>query len=132
LVEIGTGIRPSSDSLNALFRAAWGPDHTDRDFGPILDRALGHVCAHDGAALVGFVNIAWDGGAHAFLLDTCVLPAYRRRGIAAAMVERAITLARTRGLIWLHVDFEPHLEGFYRRSGFRPTQAGLICLAERR
>jgi hypothetical protein len=29
---------------------------------------------------------------------------------------------------WLHVDFEPHLEGFYRGCGFTPTPAGLIRL----
>ena len=31
---------------------------------------------------------------------------------------------------WLHVDFEPHLEGFYRACGFRPTAAGLIDLTK--
>jgi hypothetical protein len=28
------------------------------------------------------------------------------------------------GCPWLHVDYEPHLDGFYRGCGFRPTAAG--------
>jgi hypothetical protein len=28
----------------------------------------------------------------------------------------------------LHVDYEPHLDGFYRGCGFRPTAAGLLRL----
>ena len=37
--------------------------------------------------------------------------------------------ARNRGAEWLHVDYEPHLEAFYRGCGFRHTAAGLIDLA---
>lgn len=82
----------------------------------------------DGDRLVGFVNVAWDGGLHAFILDTAVEVASRRRGIASELVRRAAALARERQVQWLHVDFEPHLEGFYRACGFRPTAAGLMAL----
>jgi len=43
-------------------------------------------------------------------------------------VRLAAKLARDRGAKWLHVDFEPHLEGFYRACGFGPTAAGLMAL----
>jgi hypothetical protein len=44
--------------------------------------SLGWVTARqpDGA-LVGFVNVAWDGGDHAFLLDTKVATENQRQGI---------------------------------------------------
>jgi hypothetical protein len=29
---------------------------------------------------------------------------------------------------WLHVDYEPHLDSFYRACGFQPTLAGLLEL----
>ena len=87
-----------------------------------------HVGAYDDMLLVGFVNMAWDGGIHAFILDTCVDPDYRRQGIALRLVARAVDEARARGALWLHVDFEPHLEGFYRQCGFGPTAAGLMRL----
>jgi GNAT superfamily N-acetyltransferase len=94
----------------------------------VLKRSLAHVGAYDGDRLVGFVNVAWDGGVHAFLLDTTVHPDVQRQGIATSLVRRAAELAGERGAEWLHVDYEPHLESFYRGCGFRPTGAGLIAL----
>lgn len=119
---------PGDDALRALWRAAWGSDGP-ASFSPILKRSLVHVGALAEDRLVGFVNVAWDGGEHAFLLDTCVDPAFRRQGIARALVGLARDEAAARGAGWLHVDFEPHLEGFYRACGFRPTAAGLIRLS---
>jgi hypothetical protein len=40
--------------------------------GQVERHSLGWVCARDGAELVGFVNVAWDGVVHAFVLDTMV------------------------------------------------------------
>jgi GNAT superfamily N-acetyltransferase len=94
----------------------------------VLERSLAHVGAFDGNRLVGFVNVAWDGGVHAFLLDTSVDKDYQRQGIATLLVKAAEKAARERGAKWLHVDFEPHLRDFYRGCGFRPTEAGLIAL----
>ncbi|MGR9246699.1 GNAT family N-acetyltransferase [Rhizobium leguminosarum] len=118
---------PSAAELNALFSAAWGSPHS-RDFTPILSRSLAHIGAYHDNRLIGFVNVAWDGGIHAFILDTSVHPDMRRQGIATRLVREATRVARERGAEWLHVDFEPHLTGFYRACGFRPTKAGLIKL----
>jgi GNAT superfamily N-acetyltransferase len=118
---------PSNAELNELWQTAWG-SQDDRDFSTILSRSLVHVGALANDQLVGFINVAWDGGIHAFLLDTCVVPAMRRRGIATQLVEKATEIARDRGAAWLHVDFEPHLAALYRKCGFGPTEAGLIKL----
>ncbi len=117
----------SNENLNGLRTAAW-KRVGDQDWESILQRSLGWVCATDGDRLVGFVNVAWDGGAHAFLLDTTVDCAYQRRGIGTALVREAVALARERGVEWLHVDFEKAAEPFYRSCGFRPTRAGLLHL----
>ncbi|HEY8979089.1 MAG TPA: GNAT family N-acetyltransferase [Streptomyces sp.] len=91
--------------------------------------SLGWVCAYEGGALVGFVNVAWDGGSHAFLLDTVVASGHRKRGIGAALVTAAAEGARDAGCAWLHVDFEEHLRPFYLDTcGFRVTAAGLLAL----
>jgi GNAT superfamily N-acetyltransferase len=119
---------PTAEQLAPLWLAAWGSPLRSGYAVDVLKRSLVHVCAYDADRLVGFVNVAWDGGAHAFLLDTTVHPDVQRRGIATALVARAADLARDRGAEWLQVDFEPHLEGFYRSCGFRPTAAGLIDL----
>ncbi|MDL2405173.1 GNAT family N-acetyltransferase [Rhizobium calliandrae] len=120
---------PDNNALNALRAAAWN-EAASRDFSPILSRSLAHIGAFDGLRLVGFVNVASDGGTHAFILDTCVAPEFRRRGIATRLVEMATNVARDRGAEWLHVDFEPHLTEFYRRLGLAATEAGLIRLLD--
>jgi ribosomal protein S18 acetylase RimI-like enzyme len=126
-IEIRTDPFPPNDQMNALWAAAWG-ENTSRDFSNILSRSLGHAGAYDDGQLVGFVNVAWDGGIHAFILDTCVHPAKRRMGVATRLVKAAETLARERGAVWLHVDFEGHLAAFYRSCGFGETEAGLMKL----
>jgi GNAT superfamily N-acetyltransferase len=122
----------TNGELNALFKAAWPGPRGDVDFVPVLRRSLGYVCAYDGGELVGFVNVAWDGGAHAFLLDTTVRPDRRRQGIGQQLVGHAEEVARKGGAEWLHVDFEPRLEQFYRACGFRESRAGLIDLKDGR
>ncbi|PDV88875.1 GNAT family N-acetyltransferase [Rhizobium sp. H4] len=119
---------PSTAELTTLWYAAWNTSEAP-DFTSILPRSLAHIGAYHDGRLVGFVNVAWDGGIHAFLLDTCVHPDMRRQCIATQLVREATRIARERGAEWLHVDFEPHLTSFYRTCGFRPTEAGLIKLA---
>lgn len=116
-----------NDELNGLFRAAWH-EHTDRDFQAVLRHSLLYICAYHEQQLIGFVNVAWDGGIHAFLLDTTVHPDFQRQGIGVELVRRAAEGARERGIDWLHVDYEPHLKTFYEQCGFFPTEAGLMRL----
>jgi GNAT superfamily N-acetyltransferase len=119
---------PLTDAqLNMLFAAAW-PDHVDRSFGPVLKRSLTWVVAWRGDQLVAFVNVATDGAAHAFIVDTTVHPLVQRQGVGRCLVAVAIEHARAGGAEWLHVDYEPHLDEFYRGCGFRPTAAGVLRL----
>jgi len=81
--------------------------------------------------LAGFVNVAWDGGDHAFLLDTKTRGELQRRGIATRVVALAAQHAQEAGCEWLHVDFEDELDDFYFGAcGFEPTHAGLIRLVD--
>jgi GNAT superfamily N-acetyltransferase len=119
-----------NDALNALH--AEGFDHRifDDDWNARLHRhSLGWVTAHDGDTLVGFVNVAWDGGVHAFVLDTLVARTHRGHGIATKLIERVTDEARRARCEWLHVDFDDELRPFYFVAcGFHPTNAGLIAL----
>lgn len=119
----------TNEDLNTLFANAW-ENHKTWDFLPVLKHSLLYVCAYHGAQLIGFVNVAWDGAQHAFILDTTVHKDFRRRGIGIQIVKRAATGAKKHGVDWLHVDFEPHLKEFYRKCGFRQTDAGLINLKD--
>jgi ribosomal protein S18 acetylase RimI-like enzyme len=119
-----------NDEVNALHAEAFGHPPGGDDWVAQLSRhSLGWVCARQPGRLAGFVNVAWNGGEHAFILDTMVSAAARRRGVGTRLVEEATRGARAAGCTWLHVDFEGHLGPFYLAScGFRPTAAGLIAL----
>ena len=116
--------------LNALFFASWR-NHSAMDFHPELRQCLAFVCAYHSDRLIGFVKLAWDGGIHAFILDTTVHPEFRRRKIGTHLVKQAAIAAKELGVEWLHVDFEPHFQSFYDKCGFRDTRAGLMNLKDK-
>jgi GNAT superfamily N-acetyltransferase len=120
--------------VNALHAEAFGHQPGGSDWWGRANRhSLGWVCARQDGSLVGFVNVAWDGGTHAFLLDTVVAVRWQRHGVGAGLVAVAEDRARAAGCHWLHVDFEEHLRGFYLDAcGFTPTNAGLIALSRPR
>ncbi|MFJ6431916.1 GNAT family N-acetyltransferase [Streptomyces sp. NPDC091416] len=117
-------------SLDALHADGFGSPVTPADWRTRLERhSLGWVCAYEDGSLAGFVNVAWDGGAHAFVLDTVVARHLRSRGVGTELVAVAAGAARAAKCAWLHVDFEEHLRSFYFDAcGFRETAAGLIAL----
>jgi GNAT superfamily N-acetyltransferase len=130
MVEYSWRGRFSNDDVNALHAEGFGHRLLDDDWNAQVERfSLGWVTAVDEGELVGFVNVAWDGGVHAFLLDTLVRADHRRRGIGSALVRTAVAGAQGTGCEWLHVDFEDHLRAFYLDGcGFVPTGAGLVPL----
>ena len=116
--------------VNELHAAAFGHDVDDHDWSSqVREHSLGWVCARESGALVGFVNVAWDGGIHAFVLDPIVAARVARHGVGTRLIAAAAEGARTAGCVWLHVDFDDHLRPFYFDAcGFAPTNAGLIRL----
>ncbi|GIE98702.1 GNAT family N-acetyltransferase [Paractinoplanes rishiriensis] len=117
--------------LSELHNTAFKTPGTVRPWARQLEHhALTWIGAFHGPDLIGFVQVAWDGGHHAFLLDTAVHPAWQHQRIGAALVEAATTEARKAGCDWLHVDYEPHLTPFYEQTcGFHPTTAALRRLS---
>jgi len=96
----------------------------------ISPHSLGWVAARSGdGTLVAFVNVAWDGGDHAFLIDTKTRRTHQGRGLGTEVVRRAAVHAKAAGCEWLHVDFDQELAPFYFDAcGFDRTDAGLIHL----
>jgi ribosomal protein S18 acetylase RimI-like enzyme len=116
--------------VNALHADAFDHPVLEDDWsGQVRKHSLGWVCARQADELVGFVNVAWDGGVHAFILDTIVTTKAGRQGIGTQLVAIAVAESRAAGCEWLHVDFEDHLRAFYFDAcEFTPTNAGLIEL----
>ena len=120
----------SNDALNALHAEAFNHQLLKEDWWSLVNRhSLGWVCAMKGDTLIGFVNVAWDGGVHAFVLDAMVSAEARGQGVGTELVRVAVQEARKAGCEWLHVDFEDRLQHFYfDMCGFKPIGAGLIRL----
>jgi GNAT superfamily N-acetyltransferase len=116
--------------INSLHAEGFGHRVLDDDWvGQVGRHSLGWVIARSDDRLVGFANVAWDGGVHAFLLDVLVAGPRRRQGIGARLVGIAVERSRAAGCEWLHVDFVEHLRTFYlEESGFVSTPAGVIRL----
>ena len=116
--------------VNRLHAEGFGHAVLADDWQQQVERhSLGWVCARHNGDLVGFVNVAWDGSLHAFVIDTLVTASARGEGVGTEMVALCAREARAAGCEWLHVDFDEHLSAFYFDTcGFTPTTAGLIEL----
>ena len=127
----------TDDEVNALHAEAFGTRVFSSDewpWGALVHRhSLGWVTARAGddldRALLGFVNVVWDGFTHAWIQDVMVRAHDQHSGVGTAMVAMAVEHARAAKCEWLHVDFDDELAPFYIDAcGFRPTNAGLIHL----
>jgi GNAT superfamily N-acetyltransferase len=116
--------------LNTLHAEAFAHAILDIDWtSQVKAHSLGWVTARDAGELIGFVNVAWDGDIHAFILDTIVSAKRRRQGIGTQLIAVAEAEARAAGCEWLHVDFEEEYRPFYLDAcGFESTPAGLMAL----
>jgi ribosomal protein S18 acetylase RimI-like enzyme len=116
--------------LNALHAEAFAHPLLEIDWASqVKVHSLGWVIARDSGELVGFVNVAWDGDVHAFILDTIVSLSRRRQGIGRRLIAVAAAEARAAGCEWLHVDFDEEYRPFYLEAcGFKASPAGLMAL----
>ncbi|WP_225852196.1 hypothetical protein [Micromonospora sp. AMSO12t] len=74
-IELVSRFAVDDGELSALHARAFGGGDQVTPWRERLERhALSWVGAFDAGRLVGFVQVCWDGGAHAFLLDTAVDP----------------------------------------------------------
>lgn len=128
--DLRVRFRVDDEELSRLHADAFGHDYT---LVPWAERLQRHSRSWAGefreGRLVGFVHAVWDGGGHAFLLDTAVALHVRRRGVGSRIVAVLLHDLKKLDIEWVHVDFAPHLQAFYRRAcGFGATRAGLLHL----
>ena len=117
----------TNEEMNTLHAEAFAHPVLDIDWvAQVRAHSLGWVTAREGSELIGFVNVPWDGGFHAFIIDTIVSARVQRRGVGTRLVDIATGEAAAAGCGCLHVDFNEQHRSFYLGScGFRPTAAGL-------
>lgn len=131
-MEIRVRFEVDDNELSRLHALAFDSPVDVQPWAARLDRhALTWVGAFSNGQLIGFVEVCWDGGAHAFVLDTAVHPDHGRQGIGKQLVRTAAEETKAAGCEWLHVDYEPHLADFYVGAcGFSPTEAALLKLRD--
>ena len=124
---IRLGVPADLPAASDVFRSASLSNAGDRDnllahpeylvLGPEgLAEGRTYVAEEDGS-LIGFAT--WIQADGVFELeDLFVDPGWRRRGIAAALVDRIAQALRARGVKRLEVTANPHAMGFYRAAGF--------------
>ena len=96
-----------NNEVSALHAEAFGHSPDDDDWLTQLGRhSLGWVCARESGRLAGFVSVAWNGGGHAFILDTMVSAAAQHRGVGTRLVEVATQHARAAGA-WARTTRSP-------------------------
>lgn len=119
----------TNEILEELLQAAWD-ERAPQDHVRVLSRSLAWFGAYNTGRLVGYANLAWDGWAHAFLLDPTVRPEFRDKGIGSRLVQEALAAARKHPTVeWVHVDSSPELMSkFYSPAGFQESSAGIISV----
>ena len=130
-VELKVRFPVNDTELSVLHQRAFSPDRpeTDAAIRPWADRLERHsltwVGAFSSGRLVGFVHAVWDGGTHAFILDTMVHPDFQRLGIGRDLVRAVIgrgvqgglrlgarrLRARVRDLLRARLRLPPHPSG---------------------
>ena len=73
--------------------------------------------AEEEGSVAGFATWARADGVTE-LEDLFVDPAWRRRGLATALVSRIVDVLRAQGAGCLEVTANPHAEGYYHAAGF--------------
>lgn len=122
-----------NDEYRSLHRDAFKEDQDSEgvDWVAMTERhSLGWVTARDRDALIGFVNVVWDGSFHAWIQDLMVSSAVTHQGVGTRLIQEAREQSSLAGCQWLHVDFDASLAPFYLDTcGFKPSSAGLLKLS---
>ncbi len=83
--------------------------------------AFGVACETRDGILAGYCS-AESAGLYAYIMNVAVLPDYRRRGLATAMIGRIIGLCLERGAMVISLDVRESNAGaraLYEKLGFR-------------
>ncbi|HUW81340.1 MAG TPA: GNAT family N-acetyltransferase [Phycisphaerae bacterium] len=115
----------SAEMLQGFFDG-WTEPRTPEQHMKILEGSDHIVLGVDGDSgrVVGFVTAMTDGIQAAFIPLLEVLPAYRHRGIGAALVTRM--LEKLKGIPAIDLTCDPEVQRFYTRFGMTPSVGMVI------
>jgi len=99
--------------------ARFAPDR----FPALIHEAREALVAVDGARVVGFARTLGDGVSNGYLCTLVVDVDYRKRGIARALVARA--LGDNLDMTWVLRAERPGLQAFYEKLGWRASTVAM-------
>lgn len=125
--QIRMATAPDAEAITSLAmraKAHWGYDEAfmaacvgELTYTPARIASLDVRLIAEGGKLKGFVAVdIRDGEVEAIFVE----PATIGGGYGRRLMDEAIAIGRANSLNALHVDSDPHAEGFYRRLGFEP------------
>lgn len=86
-----------------------------------------NVACYDGARLVGYVEAVSNHTTDAYIQDCIVHPAYQRRGIGTALMERMTDMLKRERIYMISVIYgEAALRPFYEKFGFFTMLCGTM------
>lgn len=112
----------SVESFIALARRIW-PREYDAGLTAAALATTANIGAWDGERLVGSVRVLSDGYFFSTVPEVMVDPDFRRQGIGAELLRRALAVAPG-GTIFLGA--QPGNERFFEQAGFRRGPAGYV------
>ena len=115
------------NQLDRLFTRVWGAPKPNYE--QVLERSFAWVLVFRGGQLLGFANVAWDGGPNYFLMDLSIDPSCAEDDqIFKGMIEAAVQRCQKEGGS-VRIDApEDLLQSFFQPLGFRRVTAGVIHL----
>ncbi len=116
---------PVSPADIADLRQLVGWNRMQRDLSdPQLTPSL-HLCAFNGAQLVGYAQVISNRVTDAYIQDVMVHPDQQRQGIGTQLMERLLARLEADGVYMVSVIYgEEALRPFYERFGFYTMLCG--------
>ena len=120
----------AEDLHGLLQQTDWADGRSPLDIQQLLDKSQITLGAWDEDRLIAFLRVITDDCYRALIDDVVVDAAYRGRGIASQMLQRA--LARTQHIEQIMLDCDAELCGFYAKSGFELKECAAMILTNPR
>lgn len=118
----------TNDDLNGLFGRV-GNKTMSVDFSRILDQSLTWIAGYDGDVLMAWINVAWDGFVHAFLVDRIAMDD-EDGAVRSELVRQAIAAIRRDHptVFKIHADCRPDEIPWLVELGFQQLPGGIVVL----
>ena len=127
--------RPDPEAYYRLFETTgWNAKYqrTAAELAQALRASWYVLTAFDDDRLVGVGRLVSDGVQYAVVFDMIVDPAYQRRGIGSALLQRLVQRCEAAGIRDIGLFAATGTQGFYSRHGFTPRPSNAPGMILRR